>query len=930
MRHFFCTILLGVITTSIFAQTGNMATDSSAIQKTSVDSTIIKTNTNIDSLASVSDSLSRVVDSLSSMVNSLSGDTSALRTTKEEVPNITYTFNPKEYVIAEITVEGAGNYDKNVIINYSGLRKGQTVKMPGDDFSRAIKRFWKQGLFSDVKINATKVDGNKVWLQINLKPRPRISEINFNGLKKKEREDLESGVGLSKGNQISPNQVDRAKMLIKKKLENDGYENANVEILLRDDKNNPDQVIVDVNVEKKGKVKVHRIYIEGNKEVKDTKLKSAMKKTKERKLRNFFKSKKFVREEYANDKNLLIDKFNEKGFRDAELIGDSIANYKENRIDIYLKVYEGKKYYFRNIYWVGNTIYASDVLNKVLGIKKGDVYNQKLLNERLMVDDDAVASLYLDNGYLFFNVDPVEVNIEGDSIDMEMRIYEGKQATINEVVINGNTAVYENVIRRELRTKPGQLFSKSDLQRSARELAATGHFDPEKMDIRPVPNPEEGTVDIIYNLEQKRNDQVELSFGWGQTGVTGSLGLKFTNFSIQNIFKKEAYHPLPQGDGQTLSLSFQTNASYYNSASISFTEPWLGGSRPTSLTTSLFWAHQTGVNSSYYSDIYSNNYYSGSSYDASYAYASDPDKYITTLGGAVGLGKRLPWPDDYFSIYYELAYRHYDLQNWSYFDLETGKANNLSFGVTLSRNSIDNPYYTRRGSSFSLSVQATPPYSAFKGENSKLKAQIAKYGDGSNVSGEDYTDYLDMQQELYRWVEYYKTEFKAKLFTPLSSDQKLVLMTRVEYGFLGYYDKDRRSPFERYYVGGDGMTGSSSTYATTSIGLRGYGNGSLTPRDSKNRTMGNLYTKLSLELRYPLMLQPTSTIYLLTFMDAGNAWSEFNDFDPFNLKRSVGAGVRIFLPMIGLIGVDYGYGFDNPYVANEGGSNFHLVIGQEF
>ena len=926
MRHIICIILLGVFSTSLFAQTGNTASDSLATEKANADSAIIKTS-KIDSLASVSDSLSRVVDSLSALV----GDSTIKAEPKEEVPNITYTLSPKEYVIADITVEGAGLYDKNVIINYSGLSKGEKIKMPGDDFSRAIKRFWKQGLFSDIKIIATKVVEDKVWLQISLKPRPRISEVNFNGLKKKEIEDLEMGIGLSKGNQISPNQIDRAKTLITKKLEGDGYENADVEVVLRDNKENPGQVIVDVNVDKKGKVKVHRIYIEGNKEVKASKLKNAMKKTKERKIRNIFKSKKFIREEYANDKNLLIDKFNEKGFRDAELISDSIINYKENRVDIYLKVYEGKKYYFRNINWVGNTIYSSDMLNKVFGIKKGDVYNQKLLNERLMTDDDAVSSLYLDNGYLFFNVDPVEVNIEGDSIDMEMRIYEGRQATINEVIINGNTAIYESVVRRELRTKPGQLFSKSDLQRSARELAATGHFDPEKMDIRPVPNPEEGTVDIIYNLEQKRNDHVELSFGWGESGITGSVGFKFTNFSIQNIFNKEAYNPLPQGDGQTLSLSYQTNADYYNSASISFTEPWLGGSRPTSLTTSLFWAHQTGVNSSYYSNTYSNNYYSGSSYDVSYAFASDPDKYITTLGGAVGLGKRLAWPDDYFSIYYELAYRHYDLKNWSYFDLETGQANNLSLGITLSRNSLDNPYYTRRGSVLSLSFQATPPYSAFNGKNNKrLEAQLEKYGDGSYVSNEDYTDYLDMQQELFRWVEYYKTEFKAKLFTPLSSDQKLVLMTRVEYGFLGYYDKDRRSPFERYYIGGDGMTGSSSTYATTSVGLRGYGNGSLTPRDAKNRTMGNLYTKLSMELRYPLMLQPTSTIYLLTFMDAGNAWSEFNDFDPFSLKRSVGAGVRVFLPMIGLIGVDYGYGFDTPYVAGEGGSNFHLVIGQEF
>ncbi|MBP5455554.1 MAG: BamA/TamA family outer membrane protein [Paludibacteraceae bacterium] len=920
MRKIFCIVF-------IFLSIGLLsAQQAEPLDSTSQGSTESHSNVSrLDSLTSVSDSLARVADSLSALI----GLKPEKEAPKEEVPVITYSFSPKEYVVADISVEGAGNYDKNVIVNYSGLRKGMTVKMPGDDFSQAIKRFWKQGLFSDVKIIATKVVDNKVWLQISLKPRPRISEVNFYGLKKKEKEDLETGVGLTKGNQISPNQVDRARTLIKRKLESNGYEHADVELVLRDDPANPGEVIVDVNVDKKGKVKVHRIYIDGNSEVKDQKLKSAMKKTKERKLRNIFKSKKFIREEYANDKGLLIDKFNEKGFRDAEILSDSVVSYKENRVDIYLKVYEGKRYYFRNITWVGNTIYSNDALSKVLGIKKGDVYNQKLLTERLTTDDDAVASLYLDNGYLFFNIDPVEVNIDGDSIDMEMRIYEGKQATINEVVINGNTDIYEHVVRRELRTKPGQLFSKSDLQRSARELAASGHFDPEKMDIRPVPNPEEGTVDIVYNLEQKRNDQAEVSFGWGQTGVTGSLGLKFNNFSIQNIFNKEAYRPLPQGDGQTLSLSFQTNASYYNAASISFTEPWLGGSRPTSLTTSLFWAHQTGVNSSFYSDYYNRSYYDNGSYNSYYAYASDPNKYITTIGTAVGIGKRLPWPDDYFSLYTELAYRHYDLQNWSYFDLETGQANNLSLGLTLSRNSIDNPYYSRRGSLFSISLQATPPYSMFKGDNAKLKAQLAKYGNGSNVSIEDQADYLDMQQELYGWVEYWKTEFKSKTFTPLSPNQKLVLMTRVEYGFLGYYDRDRRSPFERYYVGGDGMTGSSSTYATTSVALRGYGNGSLTPRDWRNRTTGNLYSKLSMELRYPLMLQPTSTIYLLSFMDAGNAWSEFSEFSPFDLKRSVGGGVRVFLPMIGLIGVDVGYGFDEPYVRGDGGWNFHLVIGQE-
>jgi len=868
-----------------------------------------------------------------SVINSVVID-SPVVTSKDETPIISYTATPREYTIQEITVKGAGSYDHDIIIGYSGLRVGERVKMPGDAFSNAIKRFWRQGLFSDVKINATKVQGDKVWLEIALQPRPRISEINITGVKKKDKEDLESGLGLTKGSQISPNMVNRAEIIIKRKLEAKGYEKAEVEFIMRDDPGNPGHVIVDINIDKKDKIKVQTIYIQGNEALSDKKVKKAMKKTKDKRLMTLLKSKKFIRDEYEKDKGLIIDKYNEKGFRDAELVSDSIVPHpkKENKINIYITVDEGKKYYFRNITWVGNTIYSSDVLSTVLGIKKGDVYNQKLLNERLMMDDDAVSSLYLDHGYLFFNVDPVEINIESDSIDLEMRIFEGKQATIEKVVISGNTAVHENVIRRELRTKPGQLFSKSDLQRSARELAQTGHFNPEKLDIRPEPNPEDGTVDIIYNLEQKRNDQVELSFGWGQTGVIGSLGLKFTNFSIQNMFKKEAYRPLPQGDGQQFGISFQTNARYYTAASVSFMEPWFGGSKPTSLSTSLYWSRQTGINSYFYSDN-NYNYMSGMRGNSHYPmYDADPDKHIVTLGGAVGLGRRLSWPDDYFSIYGEVAYRHYSLKNWDYFDLQTGKANNLSFGVTWSRNSTDNPFFTRRGSMFSLSLQATPPYSLFK-DNSRVNALVDQFRgkQPETFTSQDWEEYFEMQQELFRWVEYYKTEFKTRIFTPVSRDEKLVLMTRAEYGFLGYYDKNRRSPFERYYVGGDGMSGASSTYATSTVSLRGYANGSLTPIDPIwRRQNGNMYTKLSLELRYPLMLQPMSTIYILAFADAGNAWSEFNQFNPFELKRSTGGGVRIFLPMIGLIGVDYGYGFDYARNGQKGGSNFHLVIGQEF
>jgi outer membrane protein insertion porin family len=869
------------------------------------------------------------------LTSSLQNDKSSEFVKDEEgyVPTISYTDIPREYEIADITVTGANNFDKSVIIGYSGLSKGQRIKVPGDQISKAIRKFWKQGLFSDVKISATKIEGDKIWLNIALKARERISDIVIRGIKEKDKEDMLSAMELKKGGQATPNLIARTKAAIKRQMAGDGYRNAEVNIWMKDDPKVAGSVVVNIDVDKKEKVKVNRIYISGISQMEEKKIKRAMKKTKERgKLVNIFKTKKFIDEEYKNDKNLAIEKFNEFGFRDAVLVSDSVVPVEDNRVDIYMTFNEGKKYYFRDIIWVGNTIYSNDILSTALGIKRGDVYNSKLLNDRLFVDEDAMSNLYLDNGYLFFNVDPVEINVEGDSIDVELRVFEGRQAVINNVRISGNEAIYEHVIRRELRTKPGQLFSKSDLQRSARELAATGHFNPETMDIRPEPDPENGTVDIIYNLEQKKNDQVELSFGWGQTGVTGSLGLKFTNFSMRNIFNKDAYRPLPQGDGQNLSLSFSTNARYYTSASISFVEPWLGGTKPTTFSASLYWSKQSGVNSQYYSENYYNSlYYDDYSY--SYATAADPDKYIMTLGGSIGIGKRLNWPDDYFSIYGELSFRHYSLQNWVYLDLSDGKANNLSLSATWSRNSLDNPYYTRRGSKFSLMVQATPPYSLFK-DNSRVDELVTKFKNGSATEeyrGLSADEYSEMQEELYKWVEYYKVEFKAQTFTPLSSNQKLVLMTRAEYGFLGYYNKNRRSPFERYYVGGDGMTGYSSTYSTTAVKMRGYGNGSLTPEDPiTGRDAGNIYTRLSLELRYPLMLETTTTIYLLAFADAGNAWSEFHDFNPFDLKRSLGVGVRVFLPMLGLIGVDWGYGFDDPYQVGEGGSNFHFVIGQEF
>lgn len=887
-----------------------------------------------DSLKSTVGSTVASADSSAAILDS--SFTEAKQTSVAETPSISYSTTAKTYTVMEVNVVGAGTYDKKVVANYSGLYVGQKIKLPGKVFSNAIKRFWKQGLYSDVKIYATKMEGDKVWLEISVKPRPRISSVSFSGVKKKDKEEFEKSIGLTTGSQVSQNMLDRARGVIKKSYDADGYRNADVNISLTDDTEKEGYVIVNIDVDRKEKVKIYRINIDGNDSVPARKLKRAMKDTKEKHIiPNLFKSKKFVQSNYNADKVNLINKYNEYGYRDAEILCDSVyqSPKKKKRVDIYIKVNEGRRYYIRDIVWVGNTVYSENLLNATLGMKKGDVYNKKLMNERLLEDEDAVSSLYLDNGYLFFNVEPVEVNIDGDSVDVEMRIFEGRQAMINNVVINGNEAIYEHVIRRELDTKPGQLFSKSNLQRSARELASSGHWDPEKLDIRPVPDPENGTVDIIYNLEQKRNDQVELSFGYGQTGFNGTLGLKFTNFSLRNIFNKESYRPLPQGDGQQLSLSFTTSGRSYQCASISFMEPWLGGKRPISLTTSVFFSNQTDISTRYEDYDYADYWNSGfGSYTAgtTYRYESDPDEYIRTLGTSVGIGKRLKWPDDYFSLYYEFAYRHYKLKDWEYFTLHNGSANNLRFGITFARNSIDNPYYTRRGSSVSLTLQSTLPYSKFI-KNEKVDELLVKKNEGTLTNQEVET----LKQELFKWVEYYKTEFKAKLFTPLSSNQKLVLLTRAEYGFLGYYDKNRRSPFERYYVGGDGTSGTSSTYALTTVTLRGYDNGTLTPRErfypgDRVQYAGNLYSKLSFELRYPLMLEQAATIYVLAFAEAGNAWQNFKDFNPLELKRSAGAGVRLFLPMLGLLGVDYGYGFDKDINGNKGGHNCHIVIGQEF
>ncbi len=843
-------------------------------------------------------------------------------------PNITYAGNPITYRLAGLRVTGVTGYEDYVLTGISGLAVGQKIEVPGTAISDAVKRYWKHGLFSDVSISADSIVGEDIYLNIHLKTRPRVSTINYNGISKKEKEDMENKLGLLKGGQITPNMIDRAKVLAKKYFDDKGYKNAEINIVQRDDNNSKNQVTLDVNIDKKKKMKVHKIYIDGNQELSDKKLKGGLFKKgafskihESGTLASFLKSKKYTPERWEEDKKNLIAKYNEYGYRDATIVKDSVWNVDDSHVAIYVKVDEGKKYYIRNITWVGNTVYTTDQLSRLLNMHKGDVYNQKYMNKRLSEDEDAVGNAYWNNGYLFYNLQPTEVNIDGDSIDLEMRIFEGQQAHINRVRINGNDRLYENVVRREMRTKPGDLFSKEALTRTARELASMGHFDPEHVNPDVKPNYETGTVDINWNLKQKSNDQIELSLGWGQTGVIGKVGLKLNNFSMANLFRKKSERRgiLPVGDGEVLALSAQTNGTYYQSYSVNYSTNWFGGKRPIQFSVGAYYSKQTDVSSNYYNSAYMNNFYNYQYGYGNYNYNSyenyyDPNKSIRLFGVNVGWGKRLTWPDDYFTLSLQLAYQRYMLKNWRYFIMSNGAANNLNVNVSLNRSSTDNQLFPRRGSEFTASLTITPPWSKWDGKDYRNLANDPK---AATYSAE--------QQEKYKWIEYHKWKFKARTFTSLTGGQKnLVLMTRVELGLLGSYNKYKKSPFETYYMGGDGMSGYSTGYAEETIGLRGYENGSLTPYGAE----GYAYNRFTLELRYPFLLGNT-TIYGLGFIEAGNAWTDTSKFNPFDMKRSAGLGVRIFLPMVGLMGIDWAYGFDKVY-GQKGGSQFHFILGQEF
>ena len=862
-------------------------------------------------------------------------------------PDISYAGTPRTCEIGGIAVEGVEGYEDYVLAGLSGLTVGQEIEVPGSQITEAVKRYWRNGLFSKVQITADSIVGNKIYLCIHLGMRPRIKNINYNGIKKAEREDMEAKLGMVKGMSLTRNIIDRAKILAKKYFDDKGYKNAEIDIIQHEDASG--QVTLDVNIDKKDKMKVRHLVFEGNNKLKTSKIKGSLfgkgafgKIHEAGKFINFFKAKKFTDERYKEAKQALIEKYNELGFRDATIIEDSVYPCDDKHVNILVKIDEGEKYFVRNITWVGNTVVTTDYLNAVLGMKKGDVYNQKHIDKRLREDEDAAGNYYYNNGYVFSNIDPVEVNIDGDSIDIEMRVTEGPQAHLNHVRIYGNDRLYEEVVRRELRTKPGDLFNKEALTRSVRDIASMGFFDPEKVVPDIKPNVEDGSVDVNWRLEQKSNDQLEFSLGWGQTGIIGKVGIKFNNFSIRNLFGKNKLHRgiLPYGDGEQLGFSFQTNGSYYSSLSANYGTNWFGGKRPNSLNVGVFYSKQSDISSYYRNNSFYNNYYMYSGgyggynpYYMNYESMLDDDKTMTVFGASLGWGKRLRWPDDYFQLSAQLGFSRYMLRDWSYFYIHNGNCNNINLGLTLSRTSTDNQLFPRRGSEFMASVTVTPPWSLF---DNKDYANLAK-----NSNSATYEDEL---QDVYRWIEYHKWKFKSRTFTALTGGQKcFVLMTRVEMGLLGSYNSNKRSPFETFYVGGDGMSGYSYGYSEETIGLRGYENGSLSYSSAYETMMkgGSIssynsyaYDRFTLELRYPFMLGNT-TIYGLGFLEGGNAWANAKDFNPFKMKRSAGIGVRIFLPMVGLMGIDWAYGFDNVYTSQygaqkKGGSNFHFILGQEF
>lgn len=811
------------------------------------------------------------------------------------LPSLDYT-NPKKYVIEDIKVTGIKYLSPELIIGTTGMSKGDTIYLPSDYITNILNQLWSQRYYSNVRA-LVEVEGDKAFIEIVLKERPRVSSWQFEGIKPSEAKELrENRLKLKERVELSDFTIKNSKEIIQRYLNEKGYRSGEINIRQKNDTLLDNFVVVTFDIKKGPKIKIQEVVIDGNVELSEKKLKNSMKKTREKSLMNIFKSSKLNDKDFIEDKVLMEEYMRSLGYRDGVVLSDSVYQISDNRIGIKLNIEEGQKYYYRNINWVGNVKHSKEVLDQLLAIQKGDVYDKKTMDSRLGVGSEGgkaamegqinVSTIYQNDGHLTFQLDPVETVISGDSIDIDIKISEGKQFTINNVIISGNNRTNDRVVRREMYIRPGELYDQSMLFHSIRQLQSMQHFDPEKVvpDVQPI---SDELADISFSLEETSSDQFEVSGGWGAGMFVASVAVTFNNISMRKFFDKHAWRPYPAGDNQKLRISAQSNGTYYKAMSLSFVEPWLGGKKPNSLSTSVYFSSES---------------------DAYYAWQKSNARFMT-VGVNIGLSKRLSWPDPNFNLMGEISYQAYNLRNWNYFLMKNGNSNTISIAGTLMRNSTDQVIYPRRGSEMFIKATLTPPWSA--------------------MNNKDYSDPKMTEQERYKWIEYYKINGMARFFLPMLPNNKLVLMTRAEFGYLGSYNKHNPSPFEGFTVGGDGVSG-YNLYGIQNIGLRGYENGALTPYANSGQ-QATAFIKYTAELRYPVVLSPQSSVYGALFAEAGNAFYDWKSFNPFNVKRALGFGVRLYLPIVGMFGIDWGYGFDSvPGKTGKSGSQFHFSIGQTF
>lgn len=815
----------------------------------------------------------------------------------------------RTYVVDSIKVSGLKSFNAQTVISYSGLRKGQKISVPGEQVSEIINKLWGLELFSDINFYVTKVNGEKIDLEIEIEELPTLTDVKVNGLKKGKIETIIKDTELTAGKKLSESFLTNTKNYIENKYKKDGFLNTKVTLNTILDTVGKNTYKMVVNVDRGPRVKIDNINFEGNEIFKSSKLRSKLKNTKHKTSKRFWKKSKFVEKDFQEDLVGLVNFYKEEGYRDARVISDTLIKDENdpNSITLNLEVEEGKKYYFGDIDFIGNTVYGDNIIQQILGLKKGDTYNGVLLKKRIAdtskPDGNDITNLYQNSGYLFSNINAVEVSAVNDTINFEIRITEGKPANFNKIYVEGNTKTNDHVIYRELRTKPGELYSKDRLVRTVRELGQLGFFDAEQInpELENV-NPNDGTIDVKFDLVESGASQIELQGGYGQGGFIGTLGLSFNNFSMRNIFDGKSYKPLPMGDGQTLALRLQASQ-FYNTYSFNFSEPWLGGEQPVQFSTSLQHTIQ-----------YRYDFFTG---------LADRSQSFQISGLTVGLAKRLQVPDDFFQLSQALSYQYYNLKNYytGLFTFGDGEAKNLAYTISLLRNNTRvNPIFPTGGSTFTISAKLTPPYSLISGRDF---SDLENQPEFQDENGNPLVDVID--QERFRWLEFYKVKFNGTWYTRVFED--LILKTQADFGFIGAYNKDRGNiPFERFFLGGDGMV-SYALDGRETIALRGYPNQSLSGNDGSV-----IYNKFSLELRYPITLKPSASIYALTFLEAGNGYNSFREFDPFNSKRSAGLGVRIFMPAFGLLGIDFAYGFDNtnPNSTTPNGWETHFIIGQRF